>query len=752
MSIITGALDLSAIPEDLFDPGVPLRAAVVFDGVVLGATVIKQTSRTAPTPFSVEFAAPYAGPNAILPCQVRLLIGPDVSDLDLLGLDTVALEVDLTRRADLEATDGGEGAAQAMAGGERQARDDFRINVGVLQATEALYYCWIFCCRTYTIRGRVVCRHWRYDPATRSYRFCDEPVPGAVVEAYDVDRLFIWFRRDLIKSATTDLNGNFVIQFRWCCFRWGPWLLKNWALDPDVFARVQELLRVAGITLPLPGPGPDPDPVYLQGLLADASLAPKTRLLAAPGIVDGPLSAESLLSILPASPELAAQRIWPWFDHTDCAPDVVFRVTQQCGDQRQVRVIHTETNAQVRWDIPTNLSVTLLANDQACCIPVCREPACPGCLKLTWVGCTPTDQIGTSAAPLDLRGYARTATLDDRPFFGNLQIRGVIGNDIDYFKVQISRNGGAYTDLPAPALGGFNRSYWGPGVVSASFAPEIKSGQQVMITRRHYEALHALPLFGGSVVWFDYDTLFYFNTETGLTPDDVYQLRLVGYTVDGADNLVLSSARILPTCGVRHEEAVYVRVDNQAMIHPVSSALHPCGPGTIHLCTSEPDCYIRRVCVNEGLPGEYCVAACDIVRLSASDTVTIHFSASVPPTTQDGHLGGYTLRAEYGIAAYFPIGVAGGAGLFEPDPTFVVGPEYHDALSQGAPRPHWYGGDYKVRLRGSDFPVCCAYLLRLRAWKRTTNGCTDPRWVHYNEFEIAFTVLRKELCPDVCAN
>jgi hypothetical protein len=71
-------------------------------------------------------------------------------------------------------------------------------------------------------------------------------------------------------------------------------------------------------------------------------------------------------------------------------------------------------------------------------------------------------------------------------------------------------------------------------------------------------------------------------------------------------------------------------------------------------------------------------------------------------------------------------------------------------LLQGAPRPHWYGGDYRVTLRGSDFPECCAYLLRLRAWKRTTNGCSDPQWVHANEFQIAFTILRPELCPDVC--
>jgi hypothetical protein len=53
-------------------------------------------------------------------------------------------------------------------------------------------------------------------------------------------------------------------------------------------------------------------------------------------------------------------------------------------------------------------------------------------------------------------------------------------------------------------------------------------------------------------------------------------------------------------------------------------------------------------------------------------------------------------------------------------------------------------------LHGSDFPVCCAYILRLYAWKRTTNGCSAPSNVHHNQFEIAFTVLRQEICPDIC--
>jgi hypothetical protein len=512
----------------------------------------------------------------------------------------------------------------------------------------------------------------------------------------------------------------------------------------------------AGLRVPPIPPGPDPDPVYLQELMAQSSFSPRARLLAAPGVIDEPVSAESLLSVLPASPELARLHVWPWWDNYDCAPDVVFRVTQRCGDQ--LRVIHTETNAQTRWNIPTTLGVTLLANRSACCLPSCRDPECPECLKVTFVGCTTTDQIGATA-PLpgspDLRGYGLVATSEDRPFYGNLQIRGGVGSDVDYFKVQVSRDGGPWADLPVPAFEGFQRNYWDSSNIVAAplpaFYPIVKSGQTVMITRRHYEDLHpALPRFGGSVIWFDYDTLFYFNTTvSGFTPDGLYQLRFIGYSADGADNLIPGSERILPTCGQKIDETVFIRVDNQAKIHALPTALHPCGGTSTHDCTNEPDCVIGKICINEGTPAEHCISACDIVRLRATDTLTIHFSATVPMTARDGHLGGYEMSAEYGVSQSFPIGT-GVHGTFLPDPTFEVGPTYQQALMQGAPRPHWYGGDYKVVLHGTDFLECCAYVLRLFAWKRTTNGCSAPSNVHHNRFEIAFTVLRQELCPDVC--
>jgi hypothetical protein len=78
-----------------------------------------------------------------------------------------------------------------------------------------------------------------------------------------------------------------------------------------------------------------------------------------------------------------------------------------------------------------------------------------------------------------------------------------------------------------------------------------------------------------------------------------------------------------------------------------------------------------------------------------------------------------------------------------PSPTVQVGPTYLQALTQGAPRPLWYGGDYKVTLRGCDFPESCAYDFQLCAWKRTTNGCDFSACLNldYNVFDITLTIL-----------
>src|SRR6516165_8156591 len=237
MASITGILDLSQIPQDQFDPQFEFRAAVVRNGAVLGSATLTPRARARQISFQVSFDPPTL-PSARLACPVVLLVGPNVGDEELQSLETLRFEVDL--RAKPAAAEG----------------DTF--DVGRLQVSAALYARWLIICRTYTIHGRVVCRQWQYDPVSGRWGFCDAPVPGARVEVYDVDCFLWWCWRGLITSATTDINGNFTISFRWCCLLWRPWLARNWSVDPDIFGRIQTLLTEAGIQIPPTPPAPDP--------------------------------------------------------------------------------------------------------------------------------------------------------------------------------------------------------------------------------------------------------------------------------------------------------------------------------------------------------------------------------------------------------------------------------------------------------------------------------------------------------------
>jgi hypothetical protein len=774
VAIARGTIDLTDIPKEEFNADLELRVAAVNGDVILGSTVVKAKGQTGRVPFELEFE-PFFNPGSIIPCGLRVIVGPNLADRELLSLDVASTTHEFAKPARSNRAKKGEDevAAAADEADTEHARAEaakLKVDIGEIAVLPHIYRCWLWCCRVYRIRGRVVCRNWRYDPITHRWTWCDDPVPGAEVDIYDVDRFLWWYSENLITTVTTQFDGTFEATFIWCCRRF-PWW-DGWLIDQEVLRHIRELLLERNVILK--PPPPDPDPRVLQELAA--ALAPRpapTAGSAAPTVEAMSTSAETLRSLLPESERLSALRVWPWWDWEDCEPDVIFRARQFCHDREQV--IHDEGPAQARWNIPANFNVTLLANDKACCLPVCRDPECPDCMKLTWVACVPVDQIADSsfAGPPDLRGYVNVPGQADEPLYGTLQMRGDIGTDIDYFRVQYSKDGGSWTDLPTPQFAGYSRRYWqgAPGFSPyIPFVPQSKlygGGNVVVIpTRHHYEELNpGLPRFGGDVFWDDWDTLFYFATDAVPSlGDGLFELRFVGYAADAADDLVAGTEEVIDTCGLPTWETVYLRIDNQ--LNPNHPAVdHTCGGTTSHFCVDEPDAYIRSLVKNEGLWNEQPVSVCDIVDLQPTDTLTIHFSVTVPATAKDGHLGGYEMWADYGASQRFYIGGAGAGapcpdptsgvsrGAFEADPAgplVQVGPSYADALAQGAPRPQWYGGNYKVTLRGCDFPVCCAYDIYLHGWKRTTNGCNSPEWTHWNQYHNTFTVLRRDLCPDIC--
>jgi hypothetical protein len=773
MATITGELDLSGISKDDFNKDLGLRVAVVRGGKVLGSTDLKPPAETAKrVSFEVEFK-PVLNPGVLVPCGVIVVVGPQVSDRELLAVDTLKHTVNFSPAAAQKNRPAHVSSATESAQKERAAA--VAVNIGTLVVDPALYLCWIYCCATYKIRGRLTCRDWFYNPQTQRYSFCDNPVPGATVSIYDVHCFFWWCWRSLIGTATTDINGNFNFTFRWCCFRWLPWLDTNWIVDQSLYRSISQLLALAKLPVP-PLPGPGPDPAIFKALLTKAAGQRRSSSRALPGntsaLSTSSLSREALLSVLPASPELEALHVWPWWPWYDCGPNIVFEATQLCRDRREV--VYSETNAQARWDIGTNTNVTLVANDNACCLPTCNEPPCPDCLAFSLICSTPSDQISANPGPPDLRGYAYTAAVEDLAFTQVLEIHGDLGAGIDYYKVQYSYNGGSWTDLPIPAFEGFSEAYWGPlsppwvSVLSPGFYPVVKSGQTVIISRDHYAALNGTYTIGGHVLWEYPDTLFNFNTLAPGIINGLYELQLVGYTADAADNL--TNQRVVPLCGHDAAATMFVRVNNKDTVHPPATPTHPFGnnPPTCvstfssnHICTLQPECYFRQICKNEGKPDMQCFAACDIIHLSlkADDTLTIHFTVSCPPNTvtnpNDALLGGYTLEGIYGASDVLTIGTATSTacpssvtdpvGIFEADPplpSVQVGPTYAQALSQGATRPFWSGGDYKVTLRACDFAESCAFDFQLCAWIRTTNGCTVSgcQNLDYNIFDLTVTI------------
>ena len=82
-------------------------------------------------------------------------------------------------------------------------------------------------------------------------------------------------------------------------------------------------------------------------------------------------------------------------------------------------MIYSENVFQTRWNIPTNLNVTLVANEEACCIPTPPPPPEGDCVLITSLCGDPGvpvstigGNLGAPAAPV---GYAEPGGRD-RPF------------------------------------------------------------------------------------------------------------------------------------------------------------------------------------------------------------------------------------------------------------------------------------------------------------------------------------------------
>jgi len=609
--------------------------------------------------------------------------------------------------------------------------------------TPPLWTLWLFWCRTFTISGYV------YGPD-------GNPVPSAQVSAYNVDWFWWWSAVQQVgPTATTDPTGYFSIDFVWCCgwLPWYWWELREWRLDPVLVEKIDAVLKLSpGLHVSPPSPE-----LSLQLTNVNPDVLPRGKSLGPqPSVAPHQLNPstlpglrEQLLKMLPTAPEFERFCLWPWCPWTpwfDCDPNIIFQVTQSCGGLSNV--ILSENVWQARWDIPTNLSVTLTANSDACTIP---PPPCQpdgSCFLFTAACSVPASDIGITGSGV-LAGLADPGS-DDRPFTGQVVVSGQFGYDsadldyADYYGLQYRPAGSStWSAVPAAALQAFTRIYFDATQPFPNqwfyppFAPQLfplsgSPGQFVTAyeSRQFYEQSNP-PNNWGNVLsgrsWtYNVDVIAVIDT-AGFFVDGPYEFQIIGYTLQKDGSLLSNKA--LAGCGQPGPGGDNYNNDfTLYFANPTSSE-------------TNPDAVISSVSFN-GNP----LAACGIQTLPAN--VPFSFAAQFTASDSEGFLDSYSLQLQYGGNAPIPL-VSCGCAL-PPTPTcglsaasgVEVGPCYADAITEGAVRPTWDGGAMTLTIPNALalFQESCAYDLILTVYKRNIVNC-DTDEVYQETVYYSFTVL-----------
>ncbi|MEM9556751.1 MAG: carboxypeptidase-like regulatory domain-containing protein [Acidobacteriota bacterium] len=646
-----------------------------------------------------------------------------------------------------------------------------------------LWQRWRRWCRTFVVEGQVTCPN-------------GQPVPGATVTAFDVDFWWWWTSWQKVGTATTDAQGRYRIEFRWCCgFApwWWWWRRRHWALDPVLADGLVGALQEVP-TLPRPTPQPDPflfapladvdnlsrleplfdrkrisEPVVLGNDELDEHIA-RVRLEPPPQLSLQPLEdlRRQLARKLPEPPIAQRLSLWPWYPWQpwfDCAPDLTFQVHAPCPEPETL--VLNETIFDLRPNVSTNETIDLVVEDEGCCLaPTDPQPA-GQCVVLSNVCSVDIESIGGNETPpvatAAQAGYARfsppPATLAypptndniDRPFAEAIRISGTFGTqaNLDVYAFEFRPHGaGAWSPLPGGAARGFSRRFYGPALGApagttpdyhwAPFPVQTIDGIEVYSTREHFEDTHEPGTWGlgNPRLWLAANYFLLLNAQTkGYFADSAYDFRLIGWDLDADGHL--ENRRVLPLCGTQQANEVVIRIDNRyvggASGHP-NVPDHPCGEGTVHVCTLEPDTDVIQVRVAGQI-----VKPCDILDLDGP--MEIDFLAHDP----DGHLAWYSLHATYDENKTINLlSLISGpeASLTSLDtPARPLGPHYHDALTQGATAPTWTGGRYRLTLPTprNVFPKTCGYQLELKAWKRPIVNCSG-NYTYRNQSHFTVTI------------
>lgn len=604
-----------------------------------------------------------------------------------------------------------------------------------------LYYWrwWLTWCRTFEVRGRVICPD-------------GSPVPGAEVCAFDVDWFFIWSSSQKVACATTDINGTFSMEFRWCCGWWPWWWWRNrvWRLNDELASRIQHLAR-RNPSLDLGAiRGDQPSlasfrPLLEGGRAGDVditSMNVEAVLRKDVGLLKQ--FRERLVTELPPAPELEQFHVWPWWPWWpwwDCTPDLIFEVTQDCAGV--VETIVDEDVSDTRWNVSDPLTVTLVANEEACCRPLpCQEPPCHEgeCIIIDRVCQTPLEHVGGNGAVPTPAGYLNPGSVsantedDDRPFGGIVPVYKNPGDllGVDYLEFEYSDDGGTtWKPLPAGAGVDFTRLHWDTGISPPStpapfnFDSTSFPGHTVLETREHREGVigGTWDVPGADHWWLSMNWDLLIPIDSTVFPDGTYHFRVIGWNDGGGGNLVNRTE--IPVCGKEDElNRMVLTFDNRAVTPVGHDPSHFCGG--IHVCTVEPDTHILEVRINGTSVGP-----CDTIDASTG-TLEVKFLVVDTPAGpgQPGHLGSYFLQSRWGLNQSRHLldkpsanvtAISGGPSGWRPGQK--RGNYGTAVVHQGAVPPDWSGGTFVLEMDVQDaFPEPCCYQLHLGARKRTVLG------------------------------
>lgn len=670
---------------------------------------------------------------------------------------------------------------------ERRWVDTREVELEPIRIPEYYWDWWHRWCRTFTVRGRLTCPD-------------GSPVPGAKVCASDVDSWFYWTGTQQVGCDTTDVDGTFEIEFRWCCgfWPWWWWETRTWDPNPDLIDRIEEVTTDVP-ELSLASGGHKPGLTMFDDLLADDPIPVDEPL---PEIEPDQLERirGDLIDRLPRAPDLRQLGVWPWSPWepwSDCRPDLIFEATQDGT------VILEEDIGDARWDVSTTETVDLTANEDALCTDGCAEPPCPDreCLVVTEACNATIDTIGGNiGAQPTPEGYARalpsvgaTERNADRPFAGSVALwrSGAPITDVDYLELEYD-DGTGWTPATQAHLNDFSVKYYhvspsgGISFPRATFNVRNEDGHWVVKTREHMEETkspvwpYEKRVYGRRVgpinaYWVGGGQNRLLQIDSTAFDDGTYRFRLVGYENLGTDDDVeLERRGVVRRCLDGDEESpieVTLTFDNRTKVpvssssssssssshsHPTASLTPGSGTTTVHKPYVEPDTSITAVRIIRpdgtviGVP-EDPDDECPSVE-KQSGTLQIDFLARDPVDSNNptGHLSHYTLHATFGRSKSRnlldkPTSSVTARGAGSPYTGHRSGDSsgtYGRALDQGATRPDWEGGQYRLEIDLEEaFPIACCYQLELRARKRTIANCHHG-YPHRNisEYSIGYGI------------